>query len=358
MKRDNIHANFRAINGYPQRFKCIISARELGKSTSAGLDITYNNYKKGGVTIYLVRRVVDITEAFILSIENDINKFDGYNVKLTYNRSELKEGIVHVYNEETTEDKKKIKRLFIVFIALSIDQSRRKRLKYPTIKGVIFDEFIADVEEGGEKYLKGEFKRFEETYNTLRRECEDLPVYFLGNPYSLYNPYFIGWGVDTSKLKVGEYLTSDQYVIHYAKLSEELKAKILEKNPLYKFNDEYKMYALEGRAVHDEKIQVLKAQPANFSLRYTFRFNKKFIQVFKGDLIENGLFYWVTTTDEISTNKTAFCFDFEDLVNQCELLSREDKQNFTRLKSALRARRVYFSSIECYYMLREIYFNL
>lgn len=359
MKRDNYHYSFRTINGYPQPFKFIISPRELGKSTSAELEIASSNYRKGGVTIYLLRQVVDITEAYIESFEAINNKFDDVpKIKLEYNKSELKDGIVHVYNVEKDAEGVETKRLYIVLIALSISNSRRKRLSYPNIKGVVMDEFIADVEEGGEKYIKGEYKRFLETYNTLQREGDNLPVYFLGNPYSLYNPYFVGLGVDTSKLTAGAIITGANYVIQCATLSEELKEAILKKNPLYKFDDSYKKYAFEGRAVHDEKIQVLKVQPANFSLRYVFRMSGKFIEVYKGDLIENGLLYWVRTTTELETNKTPLCFDFEDLVARCALISLEDKKDFTRLKIALRARRVYFSSIECYYLLREIYYNI
>ena len=169
MKRDNIHHSFRSINGYPQPFKFVISPREPGKTTAAVWEIMHKNYLKGGITILLMRNNVDITEGYIYSIQENNNKFDDApKLKLSWKADELKGGIVHIYNEDSTSGEK---RLFAVCVSLSTKNSIRKRLQYPNAKAMIMDEFICDLSVG-EKYLKGEYARFLETYNRLA-ELED-----------------------------------------------------------------------------------------------------------------------------------------------------------------------------------------
>ena len=362
MKRDNIHYTFRAINGYPQPFKFVISPREPGKTTAAVWEIMHKNYIKGGITILLMRNNVDITEGYIYSIQENNNKFDDApKLKLSWKADELKGGIVHIYNEDSSSGEK---RLFAVCVSLSTKNSIRKRLQYPNAKAMIMDEFICDLSVG-EKYLKGEYARFLETYNTFNREYRNkngekasMPVYFLGNPYSLYNPYFVGLKVNTRLLHPGAIISGPNYVIQCYQLTEELKQLILKSNPLYQFDDSYTRYAFNGMAVQDEKIPLCETLPKNYSLKFIFKIENKYIECYRGDTFDTVLFWWIRLCDNSSSNKIAYCFDYEELVARCALISLQDRKLFTNLKTAIKYRRIDFNCIECYYLFKEIYLNI
>ena len=73
---DNIHYNFRSINGYNKPINIVISPREPGKTSMAWMQLVYLPYKKTGKPwIYFVRQTNEITEALITSIEDIFNKF-------------------------------------------------------------------------------------------------------------------------------------------------------------------------------------------------------------------------------------------------------------------------------------------
>ena len=62
--------------------------------------------------------------------------------------------------------------------------------------------------------------------------------------------------------------------------------------------------------------------------------------------------------ESISRRRDIICFDFDELVENTALLSPEDRNKFSKLKTAMRNRDIAFSTIETYYLLEEVYFNL
>ena len=357
VERDNLHFNFRTIDGYNKPINIVILAREAAKSTSFNLDKSYYKWKKDGqTTLYLVRQVVEINEALITSIEeNIINKFTDDNVKFEFSKAAFRDGVVDI----------RIKgKLYMRILALSIPLRRIKQALLKNIGVIVFDEFIIN-QRTGEKYLKNESFKISEIYTTYARERKDhsqpLKMYFLGNPYSLFNPVFMWLDVDISKLKFGQCLVGDNYVIQWYALSEGLKAKILADNPLYQFDEFYKSYAFDGQPVLDKNIKLLSQIPIRYNLRFIFRIDGRYIAVFQNNYWEDGadLYYCQFISErEISKRKTAYCFDFGELVNHCALISKDDISKFNKFKIAMRKRQVAFQSIDCYYLVEEIYYNL
>ena len=230
--RDNLHYSFRAIDGYNKAINVVISPREPGKTTQMWMDKIYLPWKKNHRPwIYLVRQAVEIDDALIESIfSTNMNKFTDDDLHPIYKTSSFSNGIVDIFlavtrkdgNEEITENL-----LFVRIVALSVKMYRIKKAILRSIAGVFMDEFIINP-KFAERYLPKEFERLQEAYSTWRRECDGvLKMYFCGNPYSLFNPLFVGLKVNIAKLKRGEFYVGDSYVIHWATLSPELKAKIL-----------------------------------------------------------------------------------------------------------------------------------
>jgi hypothetical protein len=350
MIRDNLHYTFRTNDGYNKAFNFVISEREPGKTTAMWLDKAYKAFsEKGMPSLIIKRQIVDITEVFIHDIEEILNKFLLEPVSLSYKRQSLKDGIVDVLIKE---------KLFVRIIALSNPISRVKSLIIRNLAYILFDEFICNT-KFGEKYLKNEAFKFKEIFNTFQREAENLKCYFLGNPYSLYNPYFVWLGVDTKKLKPGAIISGSTYVIECYEMKVELRKLILERNPLYQFDDSYKRYAFDGLNVNDANIR-LGSLPESFTLRFLFHTQDKTVAVYKATDTINDIRFYCELIDEntISKRRNIYCFDFEDIVNKVILMSRQDRIMFDNFRRSIQLNRVIYNSIEVYYLTEEVYENL
>lgn len=351
MKMDDIHFNFRAVDGYGKPFVFVMSAREPGKTTALWTTKIYKSWKKDKKPwIYLVRTVVEITDALIDSIfDTNIRKFYDDDIKVTYNKGEFKSGILDVFVN---------KELFIRIVSLSIQLRRIKLAVLTNIGGVAMDEYIIDPKTG-EKYVKQEAFKIKEAYSTWRRESEGvLKCYFLGNPYSLFNPLFVQWGVDTSKLRRGSFYVGDQFVIQWATLNPLLRERLLKENPLYAFDEDYKGYALDGEVKNDKNIPLGKL-PDNFSLRFLFKIEGVTIGIFQNqDPLASPRYHAKEMRDYSSKYRNAICFAFEDMVERTALIGLEDRFILNRFKEAFRQRLVSFESIPIYYYLEEIYTKL
>ena len=345
---DNLHYDFRAIDGYNKPFNFIMSPRELGKTTMFWLKKAYLKWKENKKPwIYTVRHAVEITQALIDSIaDTTINKFTDDNVKFTYTKGSFKDGIVDIFIG---------KDLFFRIVSLSISLQRIKKAVLKNIAGVITDEYIVNPKLN-EKYLKGEATIIKEAYTTWRREAEGvLKWYIFGNPYSLYNPLFLYWKVDTNKIKLNDFYVGETYVLHTPTLSEELKNKLLEENPLYKFDEDYRMYALLGKAMNDRNIK-LGVLPQNYSLKFTFKMEDLFIGVFQCNEYKEGEDkFFCKFIDTVSAKRVVYCFDFESMIERCQLLALDDRFKLQRFKDAMRKRLVSFEDINVYYKVQEVY---
>lgn len=359
IKRDNIHYSTRKIDGYNLPFNFVISERETGKSTAIILDKIYKPFKEHGYTSIVIRRNVnDLTTAYIDDFQNYINKFYDDDIHFKYSVASLKDGIVDIKIDGKP---------FIRFIGLSKRVASFKSLMFPNLHTILFDEFICNP-EFSEKYLQNEATKFMEIYNTFRRESINLKCYFLGNPYSLFNPYFLFFNIQTKDIKRGVILSdSKTYVMECAELTPELRALILKNNPLYQFDNSYTRYAFNGEAINDMKIRIKEGHLEGYPLRFVFHIENKFIGVYKKqnvtleDFVDpEAILFYAEFLDlsKISRRRDIFCFDFSDLVNRTSLLSNEDKWRFADLKKSMRERKIVFSSIECYYLFEEIFFNI
>lgn len=349
MEMDALHYNFRTIDGYNKPFNFVMSARECGKTTSAWLKF-YNQWKKTGKPIiYLTRTAVEINEALIESIGDTIlRKFTDDEIRLSYNKGAFKDGIVDVSLND---------RAFFRIVSLSIPLRRIKLAVLKNIGGVLMDEYIIDPKTG-EKYIKEEAFKIKEAYTTWRREADGvLRCYFLGNPYSLFNPLFVAWGVDTRKMRRGEFYVGDQFVIEWATLNPLLRDKLLKENPLYQFDEDYKGYALDGTPKNDAKIR-LGSKPDNFRLRFVFRIGGLILGVCQNNEVGIDPRYFVGEISEYGKDRTAFAFDFDELVERTALVGMEERFALSRFKDAFRAREVVFESVSVYYFIEEIYTKL
>ena len=355
IERDNFHFSWRPINGYNKPFNFVMSPREPGKTSMMWLEQIYLPFKKDHRPwIYFVRQSVEITDALINSIfDTIIRKFTDDVFQVEYKSGSFKDGIVDVFIRYPEKESL----LFFRIVSLSIQLRRIKLAVLKNIKGVFMDEYIIDPRTD-EKYQPNEAFKIKEAYTTWRRECDGiLKMFFAANPYSLYNPLFLDWRVNTAKLKKGEFYVGDTFVIQWATLTKELRAHLLEVNPLYQFDEDYNQYALEGTAINDAHINIDSLKP-NFYLQFSFRFENKYIGIWKNSIITDDLKYHVTFLNSISAKRTTYVIDFEDMIERTQLIGVDERSKLSHFKNAFRRNLVYFNSIELYYILIEIYKNI
>lgn len=349
---DNLHYCINGIFGYQKPFNAIISCREAGKTTSAWSFIFNRFVKFGETTILIRRRIADITEAYIEDIFKIFIKFGlGTREDFSY-RNTIKQGVVDIKYQGKD---------FFRIIALSNPIGRIKSMMYNNLEWILFDEFIINT-RANEKYLRDEAFIFKEIYNTFQRESKHLRCIFLGNPYSLYNPYFTWWNVPTNKLKPDTIIQGDAYVVECYEIKQELREYILAKNPLYQFDDGYKEYGFNGIAVNDMNIRLLEKVPDNYKLKHVFRIDNKFLGIYENnnmkERIRSNDWYWCGIIDYSGEKRKIYCFDFEQLINGTALMSRIDKQSFATLKYCIQNRRIEYEKVECSYLMEEIYKNI
>ncbi|MBR3889785.1 hypothetical protein IKJ53_04655, partial [bacterium] len=124
----------------------------------------------------------------------------------------------------------------------------------------------------------------------------------------------------------------------------------------------YTKYAFEGVNVNDQNIIIRDKVPESFKLAYIFKASGKYIGVFRAEwyVVDEEINYYCKflKPELISKRRDIICFDFEELVERTVMLSPEDRFKFAKIKTAMRKRLIAFESIECYYLIEEIYFNL
>lgn len=347
---DKIYFTWRRLDGYPQPIKFALGPREPGKTTASWVGKIYSRFKKyRRPWIYFVRQAVEITEASIESIRGYITKFNNNVSEFNYNKGSFKEGIVDVKIDGD---------IFFRIVSLSLPLRRIKLAVLQNLDGVFCDEYIID-SRSGEKYVPNEGFKIKEAYTTWRREAKGvLNMYFSANPYSLFNPLFVELGVNVSELRKGEVWTNDLIAVEWVVLSPELREKLLRDNPFYKFDEEYNNYALEGQARNDKNIN-LGELPQNFSLRFIFKAQNKYIGVFKNNVYEeNGNKFFCKFITDFSKYRTIYCYEFEELIERAVVMSIDERMKLQKFKEAFRERRIAFENINCYYFCEEIYKNI
>lgn len=359
---DNLHidSDITKLDGRQKTWNYIVTERESGKTTLM-LKKAYNAFKKENRPSIIFRRYqTDVTKMYVEDMFKTINDFTKSNLTYEIKKGDAGEGgllDVKIKGIDAT---------FLRIIALNTPLSRIKYGRLDKTKYMFFDEFICNIRIG-EKYLNDEPFRVKEAYNTYNRYTTkyglpSIKCYFFGNPYSLFNPFFSDIAVNTNRLYPGAFIDENDYCVWCYQIKPELKAQILKTNPLYKFDDAYKKYAFDGRAVQDNYIRVERIQPEGFKLDFIFKMHGKCLGIYRGFRIEDDdkLFYWVKKIDEnsISRRRDIVCFDFGDMANRTVLKNNNGKIRYQMLKESIEHRWIAYNSVEESWLMEEIYQEL
>ncbi len=343
-KLDNLHFNCSSIDGFQKPINIVVSPREDGKTTSAILK-AWDAFEKRHATCILFKRLkVDVTDFYIKSNFDIVQKFKGKAPAFRYRQKDLDSGVIPVFVGDY---------MAFLVVALAVPKARYKSLFVPNPSMFISDEMIID-KRRGERYLSDEAFRAKEAYTTFYREGSRVPWYLFGNPYSLYNPYFQMLGVDGRELARKGTIAGSNFVARYHKLNPLLVEQILAKNPLYEFDDDYFDYAVKGVAVNDVNIRIREAMPQNYSLAFCIYQDGIMYGVYRNNEFDKNNRFWVGVVKN-PNNKKVIAFDFGDLAQGVTLFTRVERERFVGFANAMRNRRVEFQSILCNNVMEEVY---
>lgn len=354
MKYDDLHWDFREIDGYNKAFNFILSEREAGKSTALwrkGRAL----FEKGATFILTRQQKVSISDIYLNDCANAINKFidePEKRFRFHYSKADLKNGIVDVYASRGKDRP----RLMFRCLALSNSLSDMKSLMLPNCACHFGDEFIKDV-RSGEKYLSREAWKYSELINTFQREAPErrFKSYLFGNPYSRANPYFVQFEVDISKLKRGTIWTGKNVLVQCYEIKQELRDFIKAHNPLYEFDNAYTRYAFDGLAVNDQNMIIRAKQPQNFQLFCVVYVEGNRVGLYSSYGSSPDFLYWVGPVKETSKNRVAYAFDFADLQQGCVLVDTYGRRLLSLFAAAMASRKVAFANSQYGYWAENIY---
>lgn len=179
---------------YNRIFNFVVGVRGGGKTFNTLLHAIKRFLKAGDEFIYLRRRQVDLDDScqggkdsgdLFADIRNN-GYFDGHSLKVVKDKA----GGYNFYFDDK-----------IMGYGKALSTQRRSTSK-PNVKLIIFDEFLIDDSAGSnDRYLnKGdEFFNFANFYETIARG-RDIPVMFIGNAFSMVNPYFLSLNIRLSDI--------------------------------------------------------------------------------------------------------------------------------------------------------------
>lgn len=333
--------NFQDIDGYNKQFNLIICPREAGKTAQLEfIKIFKTIINKRGKVLILKRWENDINTENLKKIQDRINRYLPDNEKMTfYNIKGLMNGCAtfDIYYKKT---------LFPggAFMWLGRIQ-KLKDTVIEDVKYVLFDEYIVDPKH--EKYQVDEFNKIIELYKTIKRYTKKhIKFYFCGNPYSKFNPFCSYFDINDENLKPGKILTGDIWLVWTYQLSKE-RLEELEKDPLLKYDPDYKNLILYGNFMRDKYgyNNILRKRPQHYKLSYIFYYSNKYYAVFYNP--NNEIKYYVERIKEPFKNTKVEIIYMDDI-------DKRDKNNVCLTRVTLE---IFKHLLNCYYHNNTVKFS-
>lgn len=333
---------------YNRIFNFVVGVRGGGKTFNTLLHAIRRFEKAGEQFIYLRRRAVDLDDACTGSkgggdLFADIRHqgyLEGADLKVVADKSG---GYNFYYNDKVMGYGK----------ALS---TARRSTSLPKVKLIIFDEFLIDDTIGHDRYLNSgnEMFLFNNFYETIARG-RDIPVMFLGNAFSMVNPYFIELGIridspEDNKVYSGKYWTvvfwKDQDFLAQRQATQFFQATE---------NTSFAKHAYDNAFYLDRKDFVKKRSKDSehqFSLVYLGKQYGVWVDWEKGE-------YYVSTKGANTSREKTISMSLADNKPNNVSIRRYRNLPFMRaFRMAVDNNRVYFDRLETFNKMNEVVYLL
>lgn len=341
---------------YNRIFNFVVGVRGGGKTFNSLKEAIEKHLKekrngKKWQFMYVRRRVVDLDDACNGSkgggdLFSDIRAkgyFEGHELKVVADKS----GGYNFYCDGEIMGYGK---------ALSTSSSRRST-SYPHVNRIIFDEFLIDDTAGtNQRYLNSgeEFFVFSNFYETIARG-RDIPVFFIGNAFSMVNPYFLALNIridnpENNKIYKGKYWT-----LVFWKDSDFIAER--EKTQFYQATKDSKFnkHAFDNTFYLDDKDFVAKRSKDSehqFSLVYLGKTYGVWVDW------DKGKYYVSTKGANTSKDKTISMSLADNKPNNVSIRKYRNMPFMRAFRMAVENNNVYFDSLECYQKMHEVVYLL
>ena len=343
LKLDDTHCDFSAIDGLEKPMNCVIAGRHDGKTTTFLMKKAWPNFRKGKMTMLLFRQVNAVNEYTIRYYETLMNPFMDKPLNLRLCKGE--NGVAVALHDR--------KPLFAC-VPLAMKTQSLKQTLFERCPLMVFDEYEIDPRKG-EKYLPHEYDAFETLFGTMSKLNPDLRFYALTNPYSAYNPLFVRWGVNTKSLRVDSMQKGDRWAVWFKSLNPRLVEMLKEKDPLFDERSEYGRWAYGGSFANDRNNHVAEMR-GSYRLCQRFVFEGQRYAAYEStDFFEDVPSFYFRKDRDKGARRSAYAFDFSDMVANTVLCTRDDRNLLTRIKRAMKVQDYSCDSIETENAFQSIY---
>lgn len=256
--------SMRDINGeQPEIYMCT-SNRSAGKTTYFNRLIVNKfkeSYEKFGLIYRFNYELDDCADKFFKDIGNLFFKNDVMTSKRKASG---------IYHELWLNDK-------VCGYALSLnscDQLKKYSHLFSDIKRIVFDEFQSE----SNHYCTDEVRKFISIHTSVARgggkQYRRVPVYMIGNPVSIINPYYVELGISERLRNDTKFLRGDGYVLEQGFIETASKAQMQSGFNRAFANNEYVAYSAECVYLNDNQAFIERPVGVNKyvgTLRYKGR---------------------------------------------------------------------------------------
>ena len=240
--------------------------------------------------------------------------------------------------------------------ALSTSNGRRSASK-PNVKRMIFDEFLIDDSQGtNERYLNhgSEMFIFNNFYETIARG-RDIPVLFIGNAFSMVNPYFLDLGIRISDVTNNKIYKGKAWTAVFWKDQEFIESR--EKTQFYQATKDTKFneHAFGNTFYLDRKDFIKKRAKDSehqFSLVYLGKAYGVWVDWHK------GAYYVSSKGGNTSREKTISMSMSDNKPNNVSIRRYRNLPFIKAFRMAADNNCVYFDTQESYNMMNEVVYLL
>lgn len=188
----------------------------------------------------------------------------------------------------------------------SSDQIKKYSHLFSDVDGIIFDEFQSETNH----YCNDEVTKFISVYTSVARgqgeQFRYVPVYMIGNPVSIINPYYVELGISERLRDDTKFLRGDGYVLEQGFVESASEAqKQSGFNKAFKRNS-YTSYSSQAVYLNDSKSFIEK--PIGYS-RYLATLKYKGVDYAIREYAEQGIIYCDDKADSSFPNKLTVTTD-------------------------------------------------
>lgn len=333
-------------------FNFTVGVRGGGKTFNTLKHAIEKFLKDGSEFIYLRRRIVDLDDACSGS-KGAGDLFADLRAKGYFSDHELKVGkdksggyIFYCDGKVMGYGK-----------ALSTAASRRSTSK-PNVKRIIFDEFLIDDTAGGNtpKYLNGgdEFFSFANFYETIARG-RDIPVIFIGNAFSMVNPYFRELGIRIQDPENNKVYKGKSWTVVFWKDEEFIQERA--KTQFFQATEGTKMHEHAfGNTFYLDRQDFIKKRPKDSEHQFSVVYLGKTYGVWVD--WDNGKYFVSSKGANTSREKTISLSLADNKPNNVNIRRYRNMPFMRAFRMACDNNSVFFDSQEGYNMMNEVIYLL